>query len=200
MLIQVDVDSTLYDADKLFFEVAAEFGIKWPRNAKGWLSAEEMGTDLATLKRLFRRAHSRDYVLKNKPYKGAVEVLNQIAGDYEDVEIAYVSDRNEQQTGALEDWLEQEGFLTNGDEFVAATKDKREWMREERPDIVIDDRVRTLLLARFELDAYGVSLTHAHNCNLRNEVNGIYLVNDWTEMGELLNSTVIPKVLTKVKV
>jgi len=192
MLIQVDVDSTLYDADKLFFEVAEEFGVKWPRNAKGWLSPEEMGTDLAT--------HSREYVLKNKPYKGSVEVLNQIATDYDDVELAFVSDRNEAQTAALEDWLQQEGFLANGDEFVAATKDKREWMRENKPDIVIDDRVRTLLLARFELDAYGVTLTHAHNCNLRNEVNGIYLVSNWAEMGELLNETVIPKVLTKVKV
>jgi hypothetical protein len=201
MLIQVDVDSTLYDADKLFWKVAVnEFGVKWPKGATSWLSAEEMGTDLQTLKKIFRRAHSREYVLQNTPYPGAVETLKDIAETFDDVEIAYVSDRNEQQTAALRDWLEQEEFLFSGDEYVAATKDKREWMREERPDIVIDDRVRTLLLARFELDAYGVSLTHPHNINLRNEVNGIYLCNDWAEIREVLMTTVIPKIQTKVKV
>ena len=72
-------------------------------------------------------------------------------------------------------------------------------MKNERPDIVIDDRVRTLLLAR-ELGAYGVSLIHPHNMNLHREVNGIYLVEDWKEMGEVLNKEVIPKVETKVLV
>lgn len=200
MLIQVDVDSTLYDADKLFAQVAAEFEVKWPRNATSWLKAEEMGTDLKTLKSIFRRAHSKEYVLKNKPYPGAKEVLNDIAETYDDVEIAFVSDRNEQQSAALRAWLEQEGFLLTGDEYVAATKDKREWMRSNRPDIVIDDRVRTMLMARFELGSYVTSLAHPHNMNLKNEVNGIWLVDNWTAMGETLNDIIIPKVQTKVKV
>jgi hypothetical protein len=201
MLIQVDVDSTLYDANKLFYEVGREeFGIDWPKKYYYWFGPEDIGTDLATLKNVFRKCHSRDYVLKQKPYKGAVEVLAQIAQDYDDVEIAFVSDRNEAQTAALQDWLDQEGFLVNGDEYVAATKDKREWMREQRPDIVIDDRIRTILMARFELDAYVTTLEHPHNMNLKGEVNGVYVVKDWTEMGVVLNKEVIPKLQTKVKV
>lgn len=201
MLIQVDVDSTLYDADKLFYKVAhEEFGVEWPRRFPGWASPEDIGTDLKTLKNVFRRCHSKDYVLQQKPYKGAVETLTQIVQDYDDVEIAFVSDRNEAQTAALQAWLDQEGFLTSGDEYVAATKDKREWMRENRPQIVIDDRVRTILMARFELDSYVTSLTHAHNVNLRNEVNGVWMVKDWPEMQTVLNEIVIPKVQTKVLV
>lgn len=199
MIIQVDVDSTLYDADKLFAELANEAGVKWIRKAPSWFTAEDIGTDLKTLKGIFRKAHSREYVLQQKPYPNAVQVLREIAENYDQTEIAFVSDRNEQQTGALKEWLEQEGFLVSGDEYVAATKDKRDWMRETRPDIVIDDRVRTLLLAR-ELGAYGVSLIHPHNQNLYCEVNGIYLVKDWKEMGTVLNETVIPKVETKILV
>jgi hypothetical protein len=199
MLIQVDVDSTLYDADKLFAELAKEAGVNWIRNSPSWFTAEDIGTDLKTLKGIFRKAHSREYVLKQKPYPGAAEVLREIAQNYDQTEIAYVSDRNEQQTAALREWLEQEGFLFSGDEYVAATRDKREWMKEERPAIVIDDRVRTLLLAR-ELGAYGVSLIHAHNRNLYREVTGIWLVKDWQEMGQVLNNEVIPKVETKVLV
>jgi predicted methyltransferase len=69
-------------------------------------------------------------VLKQKPYPGAAEILREIAQNYDQTEIAYVSDRNEQQTAALREWLEQEGFLFSGDEYVAATRDKREWMKE----------------------------------------------------------------------
>jgi hypothetical protein len=200
MLIQVDVDSTLYDADVLFGEVAPDFGVEWVYGMNHWGSPADFGTDLETLLNLFRQAHSRPYVLKNKPYDDAVSVLNQIAEDYEDAQIAYVSDRNEMQTDALHEWLSQEGFLSSGDEFVAATKDKREWMRANRPDIVVDDRVRTMLMARFELDAYVASLVQPHNINLKNEVEGVWIVPDWKTLGKVLNEEIIPKVYTKVKV
>lgn len=201
MLIQVDVDSTLYDANKLFYEVArSEFGIDWPKKYYYWFGPKDIGTDLRTLKHVFKRCHSKEYVLQQKPYPGAVQTLNDIAEMYDDVEIAYVSDRNEQQQAALRAWLEQEGFLSSGDEYVAATKDKREWMRANHPDIVIDDRVRTMLMARFELGSYVTSLSHPHNINLRGEVNGIYLVDDWQQMSKVLNDEIIPKVQTKVKV
>lgn len=201
ILIQVDVDSTLYDANELFYRVGTEeFGIEWPEIYYNWFSAEDIGTNLQTLKNVFKRCHSREYVLKNEPYSDAVVVLSELAENHDDIEIAYVSDRNEQQTAALREWLEQEGFLYSGDEYVAATKDKREWMRENRPAIVIDDRIRTILLARYELDAYVASLICPHNMNLINEAEGIYMVNDWTEMGTVLNDVIIPQIKTEVKV
>lgn len=201
MLVQVDVDSTLYDANALFHKVATEeFGIDWPKKYYYWFGPEDIGTDLKTLLNVFRRCHSKDYALKNIPYPGAVETLQSLVENHNDVEIAYVSDRNEAQTKALQDWLEQEGFIFSGDEYVAATKDKREWMRENRPEIVIDDRIRTILMARFELDSYVLTLEHPHNINLKGEVNGVYVVKDWKELGQTLETEVVPKLHTKVKV
>ncbi len=204
MLIQVDVDSTLYDADKLFAELAEEAGIQWPRRAKYWLPAEKIlkqdGTQCTRddLVKVFRKAHSHEYVSQQKPYPNAAKVLAGLVDTYDDIEIAYVSDRNEQQTGALRDWLEANGFLHNEDQHVAATKDKRHWMRERKPEIVIDDRVRTMLMARTELNAYVVSLTHPHNINLTGEVEHIWLVDNWTELGDVLNNELIPRVQQKM--
>jgi len=201
MLIQVDVDSTLYDANALFYKVAhEEFGIDWPESYSYWFGPEDIGTDLETLLAVFKRSHEPEYALKNTPYPGAVDVLEEVAEVYNDIEIAYVSDRNELLTDALRDWLGNEGFLSSGDEFVAATKDKREWMRENRPEIVIDDRIRTMMMARFELDSEVLSLEHPHNINLKGEVEGIYLAPDWIELGDILMNVVIPKIQTKVKV
>lgn len=197
MLIQVDVDSTLYDANKFFKDVAAEFDVKWPSKYYHWFGPEAIGTDLATLKAIFKRCHSKEYVMKTKPYPDAADVLRLIAEDYDDVEIAYVSDRNEQQTTALREWLDEHGFLVNGETHVAATKDKRHWMRERRPEIVIDDRVRTILMARYELGSYVVSLEHPHNMNLINEAEHIYIVKDWNAIDRVLRDTIIPKLQQK---
>lgn len=203
MLIQVDVDSTLYDADKLFGDIAEDMGVKWPRRDNGWKSPGEIfkvdGSPCVRedLSKIFRKAHSKEVVLNNKPYPHAVKVLKKIAEDF-DAEIAYVSDRNEQQGAALKEWLEQEGFLTTPEQHVAATADKRHWMRERRPEIVIDDRIRTMLMARFELGSYVVSLQHNHNVNLKGEVDHIYIVKDWKEIDSVLRETIIPKVQEKM--
>lgn len=203
MLIQVDVDSTLYDADKLFGDLAEEAGIKWPRRDNGWKSPEEIfkhdGSTCVRedLTKVFRKAHSREYVLKNKPYPNAVKVLQNLVTDFSEIEIAYVSDRNEQQNAALREWLEQEGFLSNPDFHVAATKDKRHWMREHKPEVVIDDRIRTMLMARFELGSYVVSLQHNHNVNLKGEAEHIYIVKDWKEIDNILRETIIPHLQQK---
>jgi len=197
MLIQVDVDSTLYDSDALFAVVAEEYGVRWPRKYSKWFGPEDIGTDLKTLKTIFKKSHSREYVLNNKPYRNAVRVLKGIADDFEDVEIAYVSDRNEQQGAALREWLDQEGFLVDDNQHVAATKDKRHWMRETRPEVVIDDRVRTMLMARYELGAQVISLEHSHNSNLINEAAGIYIVPTWLDIDDVLRNVIIPEIQNK---
>lgn len=195
MLIQVDVDSTLYDSDELFHRVARdEFGVEWPTIYYNWFNAEDIGTDLETLLAIFYSSHGEKHALDNVPYEGAVDVLAGIAEDFKDVEIAYVSDRNEQQGEVLKQWLQEQGFLSNPDQHVAATKDKRIWMREVRPDIVIDDRVRTMLMARYEIGSQVVSLQHPYNMNLLNEAEGIYLVPTWKDIDTVLRDTVIPLV------
>lgn len=203
MLIQIDIDSTLYDADKLFAELAEEAGIKWPRRDNEWKTADEIFHEdgspctIDELKKIFRKAHSKEYVLQQKPYPHASKVIQDIVDEFDQVEIAYVSDRNEQQTGALREWLDENGFLHNEDIHVAATKDKRHWMRERKPEIVIDDRVRTMIMARTELGSTVLSLAHNHNINLKREVEGIYILNNWKEIGEVLRETVIPDKMTR---
>lgn len=200
MLLQIDVDSTLYDANTLFYEVGTkEFGINWPKTYNYWFSAEDIGTDLKSLKTVFRHCHSKDVVLKQKPYLNAAQVLKNLTETFNDIDIAYVSDRNEQQNAALSEWLEVNDFLHSEDQQVVATKDKREWMRDNRPDIVIDDRVRTILMARYELDAYVATIEHPYNVNLKGEANGIYFAKDWKELGPILEE-IIQKVETKVRV
>ena len=202
-MIQVDVDSTLYDADQLFGDLAEEAGIKWPRRDYGWKSAgqifKEDGTtcNRADLVTVFRKAHSSEYVSKNEPYPDSVEVLTKIVEDFPEVELAYVSDRNSQQSKALRDWLEERGFITSDDTYVAATKDKRHWMREKRPEIVIDDRIRTLLMARYELGAYCIGLEHNHNINLKGEADHIYIEPSWKGIDNVLREIVLPKVQEK---
>lgn len=185
MLVQVDIDNTLYDSDKAFAKAATEFNVIWPKNYYKWMSPEDLGTDLKTLLNVFRSAHSKKYFMDNKPYEHAAEVLDYIAQNY-NVEIAYVSDRNEQQGTTLREWLEQEGFLHDKNQHVIATKDKRKWMRKELPNIVIEDRIRTILMARYELDSHVVSLEHNYNQNLLNEVEGIYICKDWLEIKNIL--------------
>jgi len=203
MLIQVDVDSTLYDANKLFYELGREAGVQWPKSYDFWFTAEELTMDngepcsLEELKRVFRKAHSKEYVSKQKPYPYAAQILQDLVEGYDEVEIAYVSDRNEQQGAALEEWLEEHDFLHNEDQKVVVSKDKRHWMRQHKPEIVIDDRVRTLIMARFELNAQGVSLRHKHNVNLRNEVGGIFICEDWKEIGEVIETEIFPRIGTK---
>lgn len=193
MLIQVDVDNTLYDSDYVFAKAAEEYGLKWPRKYDHWFGPEFIGTDLPTLLNVFRKGHSKEYVVQNKPYPHAVRIIKELVEDFDDLEIAYVSDRNPQAQSALREWLADNDFLHGEDAHVQAGRDKRDWMRERRPAVVIDDRVRTMLMARFELDAQVVSLKHEYNVNLTGEVEGIYIVKDWKEIDAVLRNTILPK-------
>ena len=197
--MMVDVDSTLYDADKLFYQLAIEAGIdSYPRKSYQWFRAGELGVSQQTLTNLFRKAHSREEVEKLKPYKGSVEVLNRFADDHPNVEIHYVSSRNARAQGPLLDWIKDNGFPLQDDAHVVATMDKKSWIIDNQPDIVIDDRVQTMIFSRYGGSyqnkegtvggthpggSWVLSLKHSHNINLTNEVDGIFMCDDWFEIG-----------------
>jgi hypothetical protein len=67
--------------------------------------------------------------------------------------------------------------------FVVATMDKKSWLAEKRPSIVIDDRVQTIIYSRYEIGSTVLSLIHNHNRNLCNEIDGVYMCQDWFEIG-----------------
>lgn len=184
VIVQIDVDSTLYDADPLFAKIAKDKGIKWIDRSPYWFGHQEIGASLQDIKNVFRIAHSKEVVLSNTPYPSAANVINKIA-EMEKVKIAYVSDRNPQQSSALSMWLENHGFLNSGVEEIVLSKDKREWMDRNKPRIVIDDRIRTMFHA-LKLGAEVFSIEHPHNINLRNEIEGINIATSWEEMAGLL--------------
>lgn len=199
MLIQVDVDSTLYDSDELFNRVSKDYGFEWPTTYDHWFKAEFLGTDVDNLLAMFEEAHGEKYIYDTVPYPYAHECLEGIAHDFPEVEIAYVSDRNEQLGEHLRSWLTQEGFLVDPNQHVVATKDKRHWMREHRPEIVIDDRVRTMLMARYELGSQVLSLRHPYNANLIGEAEGIYILESWEQIDEALRNIIPSLTLNPTK-
>lgn len=197
MLIQVDVDNTLYDSNVCFKKAAEFYDVDWPLEYDHWFGPEYVGTDLKTLLNVFRRGHSKEFVCQNDPYPNAAAVLSALVDDFDDIEVAYVSDRNEAQSKALSDWLSLHGFLHLEDQHVVVSKDKRDWMRRMKPDIVIDDRVRTMIMARTELGSQVVSLEFPYNINLKGEIEGIHIVRDWMAIDDVLREIIIPEMREK---
>jgi hypothetical protein len=190
--MMVDVDSTLYDADKLFYKLAMDRGITtYPRKSYQWFRAGELGVSQETLTNLFRAAHSREEVEKLTPFTNSVEVLTEFMVNHPAVEIHYVSSRNARAEGPLRDWIIDQGYPLEDDAHVVATMDKKGWLMANTPAIVIDDRVQTIIFSRFQLDAYVLSLKHSHNINLTNEIDGVYMCDDWTEIGQALEDPVM---------
>ena len=188
--MMVDVDSTLYDADALFHRVAIDQGHDWyPKKSYEWFRAEHLDVSQEVMTNLFRKAHSSEYVNERlKPYKGAVKMMKQFHENYSDIfNIFYVSSRHPQMEGTLAKWIAMKDFPLEGEERVIATMDKKSWIKEFRPAIVIDDRVQTIIYSRFEIGATVLSLTHNHNRNLRGEVDGVFMCDDWFEIGSKLD-------------
>lgn len=191
MLIQVDVDSTLYDANVLFAEVAKEhFGIELPLDAGNWYDYNDVA-DTLTLHRIFRKSHSREYVEKQIPFEGAADCLKFCREKGH--EVVFISDRHAQARNTLLKWLkdnnftEHEGFGTNAQ--VIAGLDKRTWMKKHMPDVVIDDRVRTMFLAR-SWNAHVFALECPWNVNLKREIEGIHICKNWTEIASKLDKII----------
>jgi hypothetical protein len=201
MLIAVDVDSTLYDADPLFSRIAKEKGIDYPDRAHQWHTYEAIKMfdgsmcDRDLLQEVFMEAHDYKNIRNQTPYDNAAKTLKSICKTYDKIDLAFVSDRHELSRDFLVEWLENNNFIFQEDIKVITTKDKRHWLRVQKPEIVIDDRVRTILMARYELNASVFAYRHNHNANLQNEADGIYICEDWyvieKELKELLTRKVI---------
>jgi hypothetical protein len=193
----IDVDSTLYDADVLFHKVAVDEGHDWyPRKSYSWFRADHLGISQSVMTNLFRKAHSREYVNETlKPYKDSVQVLTEFFDEWSDYfHPYYVSSRHPQMEGTLLEWITHWDFPLEDPDDVIATMDKKSWIRENRPSIVIDDRVQTIIFSRFEIGATVLSLIHNHNINLTNEIDDVYMCENWPEIGLRLNEVAKRKV------
>lgn len=140
--ILVDIDSTLYDAGRLFVKYFAKLhGIKIPARIESWdfwqdyISAEEF----KTLIRLYY--HSPKEILAAKPFPGAVEA---IADWYsEGRQIYIVSDRDPSTSDATKEWLRRIG-LPYHRIILRNPIDKVEYALAHKIDLVIDDKPETI--------------------------------------------------------
>lgn len=188
MLIQVDVDSTLYDANLLFAEVAKEhFGVELPLDAGNWYDYNEVA-DTLTLHKIFRKAHSKEYVEKQVPYEGAAECLAFCRDKGH--QVVFISDRHGQAQNTLFTWLYDFGLTHDkSGGHVITGQDKRAWMKKNTPAVVIDDRVRTMFLAR-SWNAHVFALECPWNVNLKKEIEGIHICKNWTEIASKLDKII----------
>lgn len=182
MRLMIDIDSTLYEANALFREMSLEMGLpEWPvhdywstSSDPPWNYTVEMWADL------FSRSHDADVILAQEPYPFAAQELR-FWND--EAEIWYVSNRKPESEAATYQWLVDNGF-PQAENLVVGFQDKALWLDEMLPEVVVDDRVKTIIYARFSIGAEVFTIRHPHNINLKGEVPGVHVCESWKQIGE----------------
>lgn len=193
-LMLVDVDDTLYHASSLFSFLAKENGIPWFSQAPFWFRPQDVGIERKALTNMFRKAHCRETVMQQVPFYGAVSTLLNLKA--EGWTIWYVSSRHPQAQSVLRDWIQACGFPDY--ENTVAIMDKITWIDEYQPEVVVDDRVRTMIHARFSLGSEVFAIRQPHNTNLIGEIEGIHICENWTEIGQEIYRYQLSKELARV--
>jgi hypothetical protein len=192
MIVAVDLDSTLVDFLDILMDVAKEKDIKPFNRPNNWLFDLEYkdGTivSFVDFTNMIRKAHSPEFLDEREPYPLAAEVLNKVRE--RGVQVVILSDNHAQSYPSILNWLQKNNFISfNEDDFIL-TQDKRHWIKTNNPEVVIDDRVRTILFSRYEVGAKVISLEHPYNVNLKNEADGIWILKDWLDIGEVLDTLI----------
>lgn len=181
MLIMVDIDATLYNSTALFNKVSLELGYpEWLAHSY-WTHSMEWGYDIPLWTSLFSRCHDRDNIFSTTPYPGSVEVLQELSDQGHT--LYYVTSRKPESYEATQDWLKENEF-PQYENLKADLEDKNIWIGTNRPGIVIDDRVKTMMFAAYETGAEVFSLETTYNINMKGEHKGIHLYKDWYGIGE----------------
>lgn len=186
--IAVDIDDTVYDANTAFDVCAKTYNLNWISSPNYWMKSEELGISQEELRNIFRKAHSAEIIREQEPYDGCVDSLYNIMNVYTNVQYLYISDRHPQQYNTLLGWLEKYNFpFTNKDigECLYTSSDKRKYLDYWKPDIIIDDRIRTVVhCIRNIPNCYmGCMIEHNHNINLKNnEIPEIFVCKTWKDI------------------
>lgn len=192
MKIMLDVDSILYDAGPIFVREAKVFGVNWPARHNFWVNRQQLGIDSQTMSMIFDRVHCAECVMPLAPYEGSVEGLQRLTNEFSFLEPWYVSNRNPTYQQVLEDWLEFNEFPYAKN--VYTSYNKLLWIEENEPEIVVDDRVRTLVTSCLLYGARGFSIAHPHNENLKNdEIKGITICENWEELTAQIYDFILEK-------
>lgn len=181
-VVAIDIDNTVHESDITMNRVSMELfnsPFRWCKQDE-WYRGGHQHMPMEHALQIFDRMHDRDMIFMTDPYVGSREGLARIANlGYE---IHYYTDRKKSAGQATSDWLAHHGlpFAEN----VICCQDKRASLSEARDSLatVVDDRVRTLIFARYELGLPVVfSLRHPYNRNL-SDVPGVLLHDTWTDL------------------
>ena len=159
--VLVDIDSTLYDANKVWCKIFAEVvGIKMtPADVIIWDYRSRLVSREVFHALIRDHLHSREGILARTPYQGAPQALQ--AWHRRGVKITIASDRAPDLEGVTRDWLERwhipfDVLLTD------AAIDKVDYAKSHGVTLVIDDKPATIEAAHTAGLAVATML-HAYN-------------------------------------
>lgn len=188
-LIAVDIDNTVHESDITMNRCSMELfnsPFRWCQQPQ-WYMGDDPTMPLENALEVFKRMHDRDMIFLTEPYIGSKQGLDALAAA--GFEIAYYTDRKVEAHQDTSDWLAHHG-LPFADNVVCST-DKRGALREVKDQLVtiVDDRPRTLIFGRYELELPHVfSLRQPYNRNLV-DIPGVHLRNTWSELSEHILAT-----------
>jgi hypothetical protein len=145
--IAIDIDSTLYDFEvpmrQAYLDLALEKDDKEEYFKGGYQSWVEWRSPadvcgFRAFSEALARVHSPEVILTREPFDHAVEVVNEIADEYD---ILYISNRAGDTAEATATWLEMAGFPDG--ELVCTMEDKMQHVGTIQ--YLIDDRPKTLV-------------------------------------------------------
>lgn len=199
--IAVDVDDTLYGFGELarekWIEYALEKGDKsLMRGAYCEWGEWRSPSDVVSLDiwlEIIDRCHEDSVILRQTPFKGSVETLNELSDD--GYELLYISNRRPDSEPATRMWLVEQGYPQTAN-LICTSADKAPLVRDCQ--YLIDDRPKTLVQFVYDyhwrhlhgehVERKGFGLFGEYNRALT-DVPGIYLAPNW----ELLRRYLIDK-------
>lgn len=215
--IAVDIDDTLYSfteeareqlslmVDEPEFEayrtqLSHTLYAKWDQWRTPFELAGFDAEDNSLWLKCVERCHDSDAILRQRPFNGAVEIVNELVE--EGHELVYISNRMRETYEATSLWLAQEGFPIGQDqtELVVTAGDKRPFIRD--CEYMIDDRVKNIIEFVYDYDyaaehgpgqRKGFVRVADYNGGLT-DVPGLYLAHTWAGLRRyMVKSGLLPK-------
>jgi len=184
-IVVVDIDNTIHESDITMNLVSMELfnsPFKWCQQGE-WYKGGHGHMPMENALKVFGRIYDRDMIFLTRPYVGSKAGLEAI--ESAGYEIRYYTDRPEIAHTNTYDWLVEHG-LPNPD-GLKCCGDKRAALAEIKDSIatVIDDRVRTMLYAQYELGVPKIfSIKQPYNRNMTDAPN-VFLRETWKELTEV---------------
>ena len=187
MRISVDVDGGLLNSEKFQFEKGKEYFKKDPINKKGYDIYEIF--EVSQLEDLmFWRKYLKDYTYNIDSNKDASEVTKKLKDNGNEIYIITARANKMWRYGftvrkmkkAVIGWLKKENIYY--DKLIFSKEDKEKFIRENKIDIMIEDRPRNIIA----LSKIIPVICYVSNYNEHIKGNNIFKANNWNEVYNII--------------